>query len=106
MLDSIVELLTNDIFDIILLTILIIYREKLIFKPLAGGNGVVQMDELSRGIILLVFYVSARAEMKRVHEWSTFSDAYWYALIGGVFLIAGLKDGLSLLTKKKEDEKH
>jgi hypothetical protein len=80
--------------DFICIIVFLVYRERLIFTPLAGGNGVVQMDELSKGVIILVFYLSARAEAFRTTEYHVFSDAYWYALLGCVALIAGIKAGV------------
>lgn len=96
--------------DFICIIVFLVYRERLVFTPLAGGNGVVQMDELSKGVIMLVFYLSARAEAFRTTEYHVFSDAYWYALLGCVALIAGIKSGVfHKLTggtpKQKEDKK-
>lgn len=90
--------------DFICIVVFFIYRERLIFTPLAGGNGVVQMDELSKGVIMIVFYLSARAEAFRTHEYHIFSDAYWYALLGCVSLISGIKSGVfhKLMNGKKE----
>lgn len=101
-------LLLPYIFDAFLALMFFIYRKELLFVPLAGGNGVVQMDELAKGIILVVFYLSARAEAFREHDWHIFSDAYWYALLGCVALIAGIKAGAfnKILGKKEEDKTH
>lgn len=99
------QFLLDNGFDILLLVVLIIYRQKLVFDPLKGGNGVVQMDEAGKALILLVFYRSANAERLRDTEYNVFPDAYWYALLGAVILIAGLKQGRDLFNKSKEKEK-
>lgn len=91
--------------DFVFIIIFVIWRERLVFTPLAGGNGVVQMDELSKGVIMVVFYLSSRAEAFRAHEYHVFSDAYWYALLGCVALIAGIKSGVfhKITNGKKKD---
>lgn len=89
-----IKIILPYMFDIFVIGMFTIYRDKLLFTPLAGGNGIVQMDELSKGIIMVVFYLSARAEAFRVTEYHIFSDAYWYALLGCVALIAGIKSGV------------
>ena len=91
---SLLETIFPYSFDIFLIIMFSVYRKPLLFVPLAGGNGVIQMDELSKGIILVVFYLSARAESFRTTEYHVFSDAYWYALLGCVALIAGIKSGV------------
>lgn len=96
------QFLSNNGFDILLLIVLIIYRQQLVFNPLKGGNGIVQMDEAGKALILLVFYRSANAERLRQTEYNVFPDAYWYALLGAVILIAGLKEGKHMFIKSKE----
>lgn len=93
-MNQLIQIILPYTFDIFVITMFVIYRQKLLFVPLAGGNGVVQMDELGKGIILVVFYLSARAEAFRIHEYHVFSDAYWYALLGTVALISGIKSGI------------
>lgn len=68
-----------------------IYRE-LVFTPLAGGNGKVQMDELAKFVVITSFVFSSYIEGSRKHEWHVFSDAYWFALLGSVCIIGGLKN--------------
>ena len=75
-----------------------IYTE-LIFHPLAGKNGRVQMDEMAKGVILVVFAASSTVEAFRKTEYHIFSDAYYFALLGTVALIAGIKHGVELLRK-------
>ena len=103
-----IELIITNLpyfFDLFMIMMFTIYRERLLFKPLAGGNGVVQMDELAKGIILVVFYLSARAEAFRAHEYHIFTDAYWYALLGCVAIIAGIKSAaFARITQGKEKE--
>jgi hypothetical protein len=67
---------------------------------MAGGNGKVQMDELAKGIILAVFIFSAVLEGFRKHDYHVFSDAYYFALLGAVCLIAGIKHGSKLFSHK------
>lgn len=89
--------------DLLLLTITIIYRKEL-FKALAGGNGHLQSDEIAKGIIMLVFYLAFRAEVTRTDlAHNVFPESFWYAIIGGIFLIAGIKVGHNLISGKKKD---
>jgi hypothetical protein len=83
-----------------------IYRD-LVFAPMAGLDNKVQMDELAKGVILLVFMASATVEAFRKSEYHIFSDAYYFSLLGTVALIAGIKHGVQLLKKgsPKEEEK-
>ena len=77
--------------DIFLFIGMIIYRREL-YKALAGGNGLLQTDEIGKGLILLIFYLSFNAERERSNLTEhVFHESYWFAIIGGVFLIAGLK---------------
>jgi len=86
--------------DIFLFIGLIIYRKEL-FVALAGGNGKLQMDEINKGLILLIFYLSFNAEAFRSDlNNHVFDASYWYAIIGGVFLIAGLKIGQDYFKSK------
>lgn len=83
----------------------LIYKE-LVFTPLAGGNGKVQMDELAKYVVIVSFVFSSYIEGSRKHEWHIFSDAYWFALLGSVCIIGGLKnvDFSKMFTKSPPDE--
>lgn len=82
----------------------------LVFVPLAGGNGKVQMDEMAKAIICVIFILSALWEGTRQHEWHIFSDAYWFALLGTICLIAGIKEGKHFFkpptAKSNDEQKH
>lgn len=75
----------------------------LFFVPLAGGNGKVQMDELAKMIILVAFIFCAYEEGGRKTEWHIFSDAFWFAILGTVCLIAGIKEGKHFILKSKKE---
>lgn len=75
----------------------------LVFSPLAGGNGKVQMDEAAKGVILMVFVGSATADALRTTEYRVFSDGYYLSLLGVVALIAGIKHGVQLM--RRDDPK-
>ena len=91
--------------DIFLFIATMIYRKEL-FSALAGGNGKLQMDEIGKGLILLIFYLSFNAERERLDLASNvFPESYWFAIIGGVFLIAGLKGASDYFKHKKKEDK-
>lgn len=85
-----------------------IYRD-LLFTPLAGGNGKVQMDELAKLVILVVFVYSAVVEATRKVEHHIFTDTYFFSLLLTVCAIAAIKPLFSNLNilkgqEKKEDQ--
>lgn len=93
--------------DLLLIIGSVIYRRG-IYTALAGGNGNLQTDELAKGIILLVFYLSFRSESTRsdmAHY--LFPDSYWFAILGCVALIAGIKSGAfsKVMGSHKKEEK-
>src|SRR5690554_796251 len=67
-----------------------IYQE-LIFTPLAGGNGKVQMDEMAKAMILGVFIYCVHVDATRETEYHVFSDTYYFALLLSVCAIASIK---------------
>lgn len=70
---------------------LIVYRKKLIWEPLSGGNGHVQMDELSKAVIVgLVIYSVAKEANRPDLDKHIFSETYFLILLSGLFSIAGL----------------
>lgn len=79
-----------------------IYRD-LIFTPLAGGNGKVQMDELAKAVILSVFVFSALVEAFRKGEQHIFTDTYFFALLLSVCAIAAIKPLFANMKNFKED---
>lgn len=79
--------------------------KELIFTPLAGGNGKVQMDELAKGIVLVVLILAAYKDGNRTHEWSYFSDSFYAILLAAVCGIASIKPATEVLNNyfnKKE----
>lgn len=96
------EWISSHFYEGLVLFLLIRYRNKMIFIPLAGGNGHLQVDELAKGVLLVAFGFSVKAEIERVTQWQVFPDSYWYALLGAVILIAGLKEGKMLFEKIKK----
>lgn len=97
-----VDWISEHFYEVLILYLFVRYNRKLVFLPLAGGNGHVQLDELAKGVILGAFALSAKAEASRVQQWQIFPDSYWYALLGAVILIAGLKQGAELFNRGKE----
>ena len=72
----------------------------LLFDPLAGGNGKVQMDELAKFLILIVFVWWAYIEATRTVEHHIISDTQFMAVLGAVCIIAGIK---YYFNNKKDD---
>lgn len=84
------------------------YKE-LIFNPLAGGNGKVQMDELAKFVVIVAFAFSSYIEGRRTSESHIFSDAYWFALLGSISIIGGLKNTKflkNILHSPPDEQKH
>jgi hypothetical protein len=72
--------------------------DKFVFTPLAGGNGKIQMDELTKGIIVIIAIWCVRRDGYRTHEWSYFSDAFYFVLFGAVCAIAAIKPTLGAVS--------
>lgn len=68
-----------------------------LLQPLRGGNGVVQMDEFAKYImmILLVYMVYKEGESAE----QVFPESVFWAMVVGAFLIAGVKEFAVLLQK-------
>lgn len=80
-----------------------IYKD-LIFTPLAGGNGKVQMDELAKAIILGTFVLSATVEAFRAPGTpQVFSNEYYFALLLSVCAIAAIKPAFGNMKNFKND---
>jgi hypothetical protein len=65
-----------------------LYKEWL-FNPIAGGNGKIQMDELSKAIILLYAYRALELEGKSVDQ--VYPDVFWFSIFFSIAAIAGIK---------------
>lgn len=81
-----------------------LYRD-LLFTPLAGGNGKVQMDELAKAVILAVFVFSAVVEASRKTDSHVFTDTYYFALLLSVCAIAAIKPLFANLKQFKDPDK-
>lgn len=93
---AIFEWVQNHFIAIIVAIFIFIERKTLynalFLQPIRGGNGVTQMDELAKYVIVVLL----------VAEWATKRDPVIMGeLLGGVFAIAGLKH---LAEKKKKHE--
>lgn len=93
--------LADHFYEVVILLYLTWYHKTVVLTPLKGGNGVLQWNEVSQGVILVIFVFSVKAEIERTHQWPVFSDAYWFTLLGSVILIAGLKGGKDLIATFK-----
>ena len=80
-----------------------IYQD-LIFTPLAGGNGKVQMDEVAKAIILIVFIYCVRTDATRTTEYHVFSDTFYFALLLSVCAIASIKPLFENMGQFKRDK--
>src|SRR5690606_10608301 len=106
----------ENIWQLIAVGILLRYGKRLakivLFDPLAGGNGKVQMDELAKAVILAVFVFSAIIEAFRKTEHHVFSDTYFFALLLSVCAIAAIKPLFTNMkffqndSEKKNNETH
>lgn len=99
-------LLENWLMIILVVTVLW-HRKKLLWEPLAGGNGHVQMDELAKFVIigLLIFSVYVEATRENLDK-QVFTDTFYLILLGGVFSIASIKPMMSMIKfRAKEREK-
>lgn len=84
---------------------LIIYRKKLIWEPLSGGNGHVQMDELAKALLLFLFGWGVWREGTRTDlNLRVFDDTWFLILASAVFAIANVNVSIDInqLFKKKE----
>lgn len=98
--------LNQHFYEVLILLYLAWNHRAVVLTPLKGGNGIVQMAELGQMIILIMTALSAKAEAERDHEWQVYPDSYWYALLGAVILIAGLKGGKDLIATFKGTGNH
>lgn len=93
-----------DPFDLFMLSAVIVYR-KGIYTAIAGENGVLQINEIAQALLLVVFYISVRAERLRTHEYQVFPEFYWAGLFAAIVAIAGIKGKIFHKYKPEEKEK-
>src|SRR5690606_11537715 len=88
----------ENIWQLIAVGILLRYGKRLakivLFDPLAGGNGKVQMDELA-----------AYIEATRITEHHVLSDTYFFSLLLSVWAIAAIKPVFENSKNLKENNK-
>lgn len=89
---------------ITLVIMVIVYRKKILWEPLSGGNGHVHMDELAKFVIiaLLVYTVYVEANRENL-ERPVFTDTFYLLLLGGVFSIAAIKPYTEYMKAKTEE---
>lgn len=111
-MNELFNFLWANVWTLLAIATVIIYGRKLyqelLFTPLAGGNGKVQMDELAKLVILLVFVYSCYVEAHRKTEAHVFSDAYYFSLLLTVCAIAAIKPlfaNMDILRGKKPEDK-
>ena len=101
MIESLIQFVTNYWFYSLVMFFLIFKGNELytyfLLQPLRGGNGVVQMDEFAKYImmILLVYMVYKEGESAE----QVFPESVFWAMVVGAFLIAGVKEFAVLLQK-------
>jgi hypothetical protein len=100
-LNEIILWLKSNWFFLVALVVAIRYGKtgfkELIFNPLAGGNGKVQMDELAKGVILAVFILASYKDGNRVREAAYFSDSFYAILLAAICGIASIKPATNVL---------
>lgn len=111
-MNSLFEFLWSNVWTLLMVAIIIIYGRKLyndlLFTPLAGGNGKVQMDELAKLVILVVFVYSCYVEAHRKTEAHVFTDMYFASLLLTVCAIAAIKplfQNMDILRGKAPEKK-
>lgn len=110
-MNALFEFLWSNIWTLIAVATVLLYGRKLyqdlLFTPLAGGNGKVQMDELAKLVILIVFVYSCYVEAHRKTVEHVFTDMYFASLLLTVCAIAAIKPlfaNMDILRGKKNDE--
>lgn len=103
-MEQIIPFLIDNWILLTLVVVLLIYRRQLIFDPLAGGNGKIQMDELAKGVIVGAFIYAVYKEGER-NDLSqvVFNDTFYAILLAGVFAIAAIKPVTEIF---KHEPKH
>lgn len=87
---------------------LIVYRQKMIWEPLSGGNGHLSMDECAKALLLAVFAWGVWREGTRADlSQRVFDDTFFLILVSAVFAIANINISIDLnqiINKKKPTE--
>jgi len=105
-MEALFEFVTENYIMITVVVMTIIYRNKLIFEPLAGGNGKIQMDEIGKGVLIALLIYSVYVEANRTDmTTSVFSDSFYLILLSGVFAIASIRPVADILKHKYSEEK-
>lgn len=60
-----------------------------VFIPLAGGNGKIQMDELTKAVLVVMICRASLQEGRSVEQ--VYPDIYWIMIFTAVFAIAAIK---------------
>lgn len=104
-MEALFEFVTENYIMITVVVMTIIYRNKLIFEPLAGGNGKIQMDEIGKGVLIALLIYSVYVEANRTDmTTSVFSDSFYLILLSGVFAIASIRPVADILKHKYSGE--
>jgi len=110
-MSAVLDFILANIWTLLLIAVVILYGKKiyqdLLFTPLAGGNGKVQMDEMAKAVILAVFVYSVYIEAHRKTVEHVFTDMYFASLLLTVCAIAAIKPlfaNMDLLRGKKDDK--
>lgn len=97
---TVVHSIWAERWDLFLLSAIARYHKD-IAKMVMGGNGHLQVNEAASTLIMLVFYLSFKAEVNRNDlSHSVFSDTYWFATLGSIALLAGIKGYKELISAK------
>lgn len=76
---------------------LIIYRKKMIWEPLSGGNGHLSMDECAKALLLAVFAWGVWKEGTRSDlSQRVFDDTFFLILVSAVFAIANISVSIDI----------
>lgn len=73
-----------------------------IFKPLAGGNGVIQMDEMTKAVLVVMICRAAYKEGLSTDQ--VYPDVFWICIFGAVCAIAAIKPAFGKKEIKHEDK--
>ena len=68
-----------------------------IFEPLRGGNGITQMDELAK--YMMIVYLGWMIVKEGATSEHVYYESWGWAMIVGVALIAGIKEFAIVLNK-------
>jgi hypothetical protein len=64
-----------------------------VFDPLAGGNGKIQMDEMTKAVLVVMI---CRASWKEgISPEQVYPDIYWICIFASVCAIAAIKPAFS-----------